>query len=71
MFTVADDLVVYGGDKSGLTVCAMAGTDWKWGAPAITGDTTSPAVLSSMHKRLAQVADFCPRFFVTASYYCS
>lgn len=53
MFTVADDLVVYGGDKSGLAVCAMAGTDWKWAAPAITGDATSPAAPSFMHNRLA------------------
>jgi len=37
MFTIADDLVVYGGDKSGLAVCTMAGADWKWAAPAIAG----------------------------------
>ncbi|DBA86689.1 TPA: Dynein alpha chain, flagellar outer arm [Trebouxia sp. C0004] len=37
MFTMADDLVVYGGDKSGLAVCTMAGADWKWAAPAIAG----------------------------------
>ena len=36
-FTISDDLVVYGGDKSGLTVCTMAGSDWKWTNPAITG----------------------------------
>ena len=36
-FTISDDLVVYGGDKSGLAVCTMAGTDWKWTTPAITG----------------------------------
>jgi len=34
---VSDDLVVYGGDKSGLAVCTMAGADWKWAAPAIVG----------------------------------
>jgi hypothetical protein len=38
MFTIADDLVVYGGDKSGLAVCTMAGADWKWAAPAIAGE---------------------------------
>ena len=53
MFTVSDDLVLYGGDKSGLAVCAMAGTDWKWTAPAITGETSSLAVLSSLHTKLA------------------
>ena len=37
MFTVSNDLVVYGGDKSGLAVCTMAGADWKWAAPSITG----------------------------------
>ena len=47
MFTVSDDLVVYGGDKSGLAVCSMAGGDWKWAAPAITGKRRSPVVLSS------------------------
>ena len=39
MLTIADDLVLYGGDKSGLAVCTMAGADWKWAAPAITGKT--------------------------------
>ena len=43
MFTVADDLVLYGGDKSGLAVCSMAGTDWKWATPAITGEISSLA----------------------------
>ena len=38
LFTISDDLVVYGGDKSGLISCTMAGTDWKWAAPAITGE---------------------------------
>lgn len=38
MFTVSNDLVLYGGDKSGLAVCTMAGADWKWASPAITGN---------------------------------
>lgn len=42
MFTVSDDLVLYGGDKSGLTVCSMTSADWKWAAPAITGEHHSP-----------------------------
>lgn len=73
MFTVSDDLVVYGGDKSGLAVCAMAGTDWKWAAPAITGDTTSPPALSFLHIRLAQVVVFVqvPHDCLRCYYYCS
>lgn len=53
MFTVSDDLVLYGGDKSGLAVCTMAGADWKWAAPAITGHISSPAVLTLMSIMLA------------------
>ena len=34
---MSGDLVLYGGDKSGLAVCTMTGADWKWAAPAITG----------------------------------
>lgn len=52
MFTVSDDLVVYGGDKSGLAVCTMGGADWKWAAPAITG--RNPLfLLSSLPVQLA------------------
>ena len=56
MFTVSDDLVLYGGDKSGLAVCAMAGADWKWAAAAITGDISSSAVLTLKYIMLAQAA---------------
>ena len=54
MFTISDELLLYGGDKSGLAVCAMAGADWKWAAPAITGGTSSAAVLTSTYMMLAQ-----------------
>lgn len=37
IFALGEDLVLYGGDKSGLAVCNMTGADWKWAAPAITG----------------------------------
>lgn len=37
IFAIGEDLVLYGGDKSGLAVCNMAAADWKWAAPTITG----------------------------------
>lgn len=55
MFTVSDDLVVYGGDKSGLAVCTMAGADWKWAAPAITGNKLLTCVFGSVKASSASV----------------
>lgn len=46
MFTISDDLIVYGGDKSGLAVCTMSGADWKWAAPTIAGRCTAGQVAS-------------------------
>ena len=38
LVTIGNELVLYGGDKSGVSVCATDGPDWKWSAPAISGD---------------------------------
>ena len=34
---IGNELVLYGGDKSGLLVCNTADTDWKWVAPSVQG----------------------------------
>lgn len=48
IFATGEDLVLYGGDKSGLAVCNMTGADWKWAAPAVTGKP-SCHVLCKLH----------------------
>jgi dynein heavy chain, axonemal len=35
---VSSSLVLYGGDKSGLSVCNTEGADWKWSNPTAEGD---------------------------------
>eukprot|EP00891_Asterochloris_glomerata_P001316 jgi/Astpho2/1316/Aster-06188 len=35
---IGNELVLYGGDKSGLLVCNTADTDWKWVAPSVQGN---------------------------------
>ncbi|MEW5298846.1 MAG: hypothetical protein WDW36_001923 [Sanguina aurantia] len=37
LLSLGTDLVLYGGDKSGLSVCATDGPEWKWSAPAVEG----------------------------------
>ena len=37
MSAIGNELVLYGGDKSGLLVCNTADTDWKWVAPSVQG----------------------------------
>ena len=34
---IGNELILYGGDKSGLLVCNTADTDWKWVAPSVAG----------------------------------
>ena len=36
--TVGTELVLYGGDKSGVSVCMTEGADWKWTSAAVAGD---------------------------------
>lgn len=38
LLSLGTDLVLYGGDKSGLSVCATDGAEWKWSAPAVEGE---------------------------------
>ncbi len=38
LVALGNELVLYGGDKSGVSVCAMGGGDWKWSVPAVSGD---------------------------------
>lgn len=38
MVPMGDELVVYGGDKSGVSVCSTEGSDWRWSTVAPAGD---------------------------------
>lgn len=38
---VDNDLVLYGGDKSGVSVCSTGPTDWRWNS--VTPSGTAPA----------------------------
>ena len=40
LVTLGNELVLYGGDKSGVSVCTAAegGADWKWSTAAVSGD---------------------------------
>ncbi|KAK9817742.1 hypothetical protein WJX72_001478 [[Myrmecia] bisecta] len=35
--SLGGEMVLYGGDKSGLSVCSTSGADWKWTNPPTTG----------------------------------
>lgn len=40
LVTLGGDLVAYGGDRTGISVCAASGSDWKWTNPTPVGEDT-------------------------------
>ena len=47
LVTIGNELVLYGGDKSGVSVCATDGPDWKWSTAAVSGDAPPDRTMHS------------------------
>jgi len=48
---LGSDLVAYGGDKSGISVCAMSAGDWRWSAPTPAGEAPEERTLHAAVNR--------------------